>query len=136
MATTNYDINYDDERFGQVESDKQQALTELENTYGGMIGESDKYYQAQIDASKQWADKQTQLQNEKIDFAIQELGLYLTTHRDDTEALNLFRAYVKLAKEGREKYEESYGPLCKTTLVGSGFAWIDNPWPWDLGGND
>ena len=71
-----------------------------------------------------------------LDFAIQELALYLTTHRDDTEALNLFRAYVKLAKEGREKYEESYGPLCKTALVGSGFAWIDNPWPWDLGGND
>ena len=70
-----------------------------------------------------------------LDFAIEELGLYLTTHRNDTEAINLFRAYVKLAKEGREKYEESYGPLRETSLVGSGFAWIDNPWPWDLGGN-
>ena len=50
MAEVNYDINYDDERFGQVESDKQQAMTELEQTYGDMIGESDQYYQAQIDA--------------------------------------------------------------------------------------
>lgn len=48
---TNYDINYDDERFTQVESNKQEALSELEQTYAGMIGESDKYYQAQIDAS-------------------------------------------------------------------------------------
>ena len=69
----NYEINYDDERFGQVESDKQQAMTELEQTYGGMIDESDKYYQAQIDASKQWADKQSQLQQEQTDFAIEQI---------------------------------------------------------------
>ena len=69
----NYEINYDDERFGQVESDKQQAMTELEQTYGGMIEESDKYYQAQIDASKQWADKQSQLQQEQTDFAIEQV---------------------------------------------------------------
>lgn len=69
----NYDINYDDERFTQVETDKNQALTELENTYGGMIGNADKYYQAQIDASKQWADKQTQLQQEQTDFAIEQI---------------------------------------------------------------
>lgn len=73
MANNNYDVNYDDERFGQVESDKQQALTELENTYGSMIGESDKYYQAQIDASKQWADTQSQLQQEQTDFAIEQI---------------------------------------------------------------
>ena len=69
----NYNVNYDDERFQQVQADKQAALKDVENTYGGMIGESDKYYQAQIDASKQWADKQTQLQQEQTDFAIQEI---------------------------------------------------------------
>ena len=73
MATPNYDINYNDERFTKVESDKQQALSELEQTYGGMIGESDKYYQAQIDASKQWADKQTEIQNANTDFAIEKI---------------------------------------------------------------
>ena len=69
----NYDINYDDERFAQVESGKNEALTELENTYGSLIGESDKYYQAQIDASKQWADKQSQLQQEQTDFNIEQI---------------------------------------------------------------
>ena len=68
-----YDINYDDERFTQVESDKQQALTEVEQTYGGMIENSDQYYQAQIDASKQWADKQSQLQQENTDFTIEQI---------------------------------------------------------------
>ena len=75
MATTsNVTVNYDDKRFGQVESDKQQALTELENTYGGMIDEADKYYQAQIDASKQWAEQQTALQNQQTELAINEIN--------------------------------------------------------------
>lgn len=66
-------INYEDERFGQVESDKEQALTELEQTYGGMVDQTDKFYQQQIDASKQWADKQGQLQKEQTDFAIEQI---------------------------------------------------------------
>lgn len=69
----NYDINYNDERFTQVESDKQQALTEVEKTYGSMIDQTDSYYQAQIEASKQWADKQSQLQQENTDFAIEKI---------------------------------------------------------------
>lgn len=71
--STNYDINYDDQRFTQVESDKNAALSDLEKTYTDMIDKSDSYYQSQIDASKQWADKQSQLQQEKSDFAIQQI---------------------------------------------------------------
>ena len=70
---TNYDVNYDDERFTQVEADKQQALTEVENTYGGMIDQTDQYYQSQIDASKEWADKQSQIQQENTDFLIEQI---------------------------------------------------------------
>ena len=70
---TNYDINYEDERFKQVEAGKQQALTDVENTYSGMIGETDKYYQAQIDASKEWANTQQQLQQDNTDFAIEQI---------------------------------------------------------------
>lgn len=66
-------VNYDDERFGQVEADKNQAMTELEQTYGGMISDTDNYYQAQIDASKQWADTQAKLQQEQTNFAIEQV---------------------------------------------------------------
>lgn len=68
-----YDINYDDQRFTQVESDKNAALSDLEKTYTDMIDKSDSYYQSQIDASKQWADKQSELQQEKTDFAIDKI---------------------------------------------------------------
>lgn len=73
MAGENYEINYDDERFGQVEADKATALSDLENTYAGMVNNSDKYYQQQIDASKAWADKQSQIQQEQTDFTIEQI---------------------------------------------------------------
>lgn len=71
-----------------------------------------------------------------LDFAIDELGLYLTTHADDQEALQLYWSYINLAKEGREKYQKMYGPLLQTDLTpDQGFAWLKDPWPWDEGGN-
>lgn len=73
MANPNYDINYDDEKFTQVETDKQQALTDLEKTYGDMIGQTDQYFQDQIDASKQWADQQAQIQKEQTDFTVEQI---------------------------------------------------------------
>jgi hypothetical protein len=68
-----YAINYEDDRFKQVESEKQNALTENDSLYGNLVNESEKYYQAQIDASKNWADTQSQLQQEKTDFAIEQI---------------------------------------------------------------
>ena len=75
MATTpNYAINYDDPRFAEVEAQRDQALTEAEQMYGGMASESEKFYQDQINASKEWADKQAQLQQENTDFAIEQIN--------------------------------------------------------------
>lgn len=69
----NYDINYNDQRFQQVEADKNVAINNLEQTYNGMINATDAYYNSQIQASKDWANKQTQLQNEKTEFAIEQI---------------------------------------------------------------
>ena len=71
-----------------------------------------------------------------LDFAIQELGLYLTTHSTDSEALELYWSYVRLGRQGREKYVEQYGPLCETDITPGSFKWLNDPWPWDMGGND
>ena len=46
-----------------------------------------------------------------ISFAIQELALYLDTHRDDKEALDVYRSYQKMYEEGKRKYEKMCGPL-------------------------
>ena len=71
-----------------------------------------------------------------LDFAIDELGLYLVTHSEDQEALQLYWSYIKLAKEGREKYQKLYGPLLQTDLTpAEGYVWLKDPWPWEEGGN-
>lgn len=70
-----------------------------------------------------------------LDFAIQELALYLATHPDDGEVLDLYWSYVRLGKQGRDKYVEQYGPLCLTDITPGSFKWLDDPWPWDMGGN-
>lgn len=68
-------------------------------------------------------------------FAINELGLYLDTHRDDTEALQMYRTYQKLYTEGKEKYEQEYGPLNHMSVAGDKYRWLDDPWPWEFCAN-
>lgn len=74
MATPNYEINYEDERFQTVETEKQEALDNINNTYDNMINSSDKYYQDQIDAAKEYADKQTELQQQNTDLMIEQIN--------------------------------------------------------------
>lgn len=69
-----------------------------------------------------------------LDFAIDELGLYLTTHRDDQEALDLYWNYIRLGREGAKRYEEMYGPLYQTDITEGSYRWLDDPWPWEAGG--
>ncbi len=74
MATPNYDINYNDARFKSVENDKQTALNNINNTYNNMINQSDKFYQDQIQASKDYADKQSEIQQANTNFAIDKIN--------------------------------------------------------------
>ena len=66
-------VNYNDDRFKQVEADKKEALTDVEKTYGGMIDQTDSYYDKQIQASKDWAKEQQNIQNEQTNFAIEQI---------------------------------------------------------------
>lgn len=118
--STNYDINYEDKRFQQVESEKKEALSDLEQTYAGMIQDSDKYYQAQIDASKEWADKQSQLQQEKTDFAIDQIEQQKQQAKKDYTK-EQSGAYVDWQKQSNQ-----YGANAEKTAAGgmtnTGFA--------------
>lgn len=117
---TNYDINYDDERFKQVESGKQQALTDVENTYSGMIGETDKYYQAQIDASKEWANTQQQLQQDNTDFAIEQIEQQKAqANKDYTK--EQAGAYTDWQKESN-KYGVNAEQMASSGLANTGYS--------------
>ena len=72
-----------------------------------------------------------------LPFAVDELGLYLTTHPNDQEVLDLYWTYVQLANEGRQKYQKLYGPLLQTDCPTDGsYAWLKDPWPWERGGSE
>ncbi len=68
-------------------------------------------------------------------FALQELALYLDTHRDDKEALELYRAYQKMYHDAAKEYSCNCGPLNHPTPVDGPYNWLDDPWPWEYAGN-
>lgn len=71
---TNYDVNYNDKRFTEVEADKKAALNEVDVKYGQMINQSDQYFQKQIDAAQDYAETQKKNQQAQTDFAIEEIN--------------------------------------------------------------
>lgn len=67
-----------------------------------------------------------------IRFSIWDLHLYLDTHPNDTQAMQLLEQYEAQYVEIRRQYEEQYGPF----EPGNGEAWLKAPWPWELGKGD
>ena len=68
-------------------------------------------------------------------FVIQELALYLDTHRNDMEALEVYRAFQKMYHDAKMTYQKQYGPLTHGTPVDGPYRWLDDPWPWEYAGN-
>lgn len=71
-----------------------------------------------------------------LSFAIHELAMYLDTHREDREALELYRAYQQMYHKGMMEYSKQYGPLnhcCPSE--NPEYQWLDDPWPWEYAAN-
>ena len=67
-----------------------------------------------------------------LGFAIQELALYLDTHRDDREALQVYRDYQKMYNHCRSEYLKKRGPMNHTQETESDqYEWLKDPWPWE-----
>ena len=68
-----------------------------------------------------------------LGFAIQELALYLDTHRDDREALAQYRAYQQMYR----KLSEAHAMPLNHMSPGKGddYSWLDDPWPWEFAAN-
>lgn len=71
-----------------------------------------------------------------LGFAVHELALYLDTHRDDREALELYRNYQQLYSHCAEEYQRKFGPLNHRNISDSQqYEWLDDPWPWEYSKN-
>ena len=75
----------------------------------------------------------TELQT--LAFAIHELALYLDTHRDDQQALQMYRTYQKMYHEGMMRFGEKCGPLNHGMPSEGEYRWLDDPWPWEYCAN-
>ncbi len=115
MATVNYDVNYDDSRFHAVNDAKNDALQANEETYQGMIDESDRFYQDQIRENEKWEDKQIDLQNQQTDLAIDQIEQQKSDARKDY-LKEQSGAYVDWQKQSNE-----YGVNAEKTAA-SGMA--------------
>lgn len=72
----------------------------------------------------------TELQT--LAFAIQELALYLDTHRNDHEAYELYKNYQKLYDHCKTEYRKNHGPMNHAGMSqGMEYEWLDDPWPWE-----
>ena len=77
--------------------------------------------------------KEELLQNIRcLEFAVNELALYLDTHPEDRKALCLHKKYCNELKTLRDMYQKVYGPLCITYPCNK-WRWLEEPWPWEGG---
>lgn len=68
-----------------------------------------------------------------LNFAIQELALYLDTHREDRDALELYRSYQQMYERCQEEYKRQFGPLTHMRASESEcYDWLEDPWPWEF----
>lgn len=66
------------------------------------------------------------------DFAIVEMHIYLDTHPNDESAADALRVYEEKSSALRSEYEAKFGPLSPMNENGNRWAWISDPWPWDI----
>lgn len=71
-----------------------------------------------------------------LGFAVQELALYLDTHPDDNEALELYRTYQQMYHKLATEHAQKCGPMTHAMPVDhKTYTWLDEPWPWEFAAN-
>ena len=74
-------------------------------------------------------------QIQEICFAITDLNLFLDTHPNCTQAIELYTKLCATAKSLKSDYQARYGPLYATESANKApFSWVedDRKWPWEF----
>lgn len=71
-----------------------------------------------------------------LGFAVHELALYLDTHPDDCEALQLYRKYQQMYNAAKTQYTSQCRPLNHMSVTDDKrYTWLCDPWPWEYAAN-
>ena len=67
-------------------------------------------------------------------FILTDINLYLDTHPNDQEMINIYKKYLEIEKQICDKYEDMYGPLTvDSNYLGTNmWNWKNSPWPWEV----
>ena len=68
-------------------------------------------------------------------FTIQELALYLDTHPNDAQALELYRSFQRMYHDAQMHYAKECGPMNHKTPRSGPYCWLKGPWPWEYCAN-
>lgn len=113
-------VNYDDKRFTQVENAKKDAINNANKTYDDMVNQSDAKYNELINTTKDYANKQQEIQQKNTDFAIEQIN----QQKDQAE-----KDYIKEQKGAYTDYQKAtnqYGvnaeQQAKAGLMNTGYS--------------
>lgn len=110
-----YNVNYNDDRFKQVENEKQSELNKYNQTYDNLINERNQFTNQQQDLVNQWENTQRQIANDNLNH---QIDLY-NQQKDKAE-----RDYQKEAKASYIDYQKEtdrYG-VSRENVVQNGLS--------------
>lgn len=90
-------------------------------------------FMGMVNQQEQPLTPKTELQT--LAFLIQELALYLDTHPEDQEALQLYRNYQTIYHKGMMEYNARTPLRHSLPAQGEQYNWPDDPWPWEYAAN-
>lgn len=113
-------IDYNDQRFQQVNNEKQTALNNVNNTYNQMINQSDKYYNDLSKATEDYGKKQQELQQQRTDFTINQINQQQEYAKQDytKEQKGAYQDYMKQT----DQYGVNAEQMAQNGLLGTGYA--------------
>ena len=110
-----YNVNYDDERFTQLEQEKQTELNKYNQTYDALLDERNQFTNQQQDLVDQWQKTQEQIANDNLNH---QIDLY-NQQKDKAE-----KDYQKEAKASYIDYQKEtdrYG-VSREQMVSNGLS--------------
>jgi len=70
-----------------------------------------------------------------IQFSLWELHLFLDTHPNNCDAQKKSEDYKIKYEQLLKEFERDFGPLNQNLEDTSLWAWVSEPWPWEVEGN-
>lgn len=115
-----YNVNYDDERFTQLEQEKQSELNKYNQTYDALIDERQQFSNQQQDLVDQWQKTQEQIANDNLNYQT-ELYKQKKEQAEKDYQKEANASYIDYLKEN-DRYGVSREQMVANGLSNSGYS--------------